>query len=99
MFGDPVGTLLAWPRAGHDHKVLVAELVDRDIVNHATILVAHAGVAHLTGLHIAHFIDDQAIDQPLRTRSLDVHLAHGRQILHADIGAGVVVLLDGGGVG
>src|SRR4051794_1966592 len=94
MLGDPADGLLAWARARDDHKMLVVELVDGDVVDNAAVDTAHRRVAHLPGLHVHDIVHEQAIDQSLSPWSFDVDLAHRRQILHADVRARVDMLLD-----
>src|SRR5215211_1264352 len=93
VLGDPTESLLARPGTGDDHEVLVVELVDRDVVYDAALLIAHRRVPELPRLHVLNFVHQQAPHQPLGARSLDVHLPHGRKVLHPYVPAHVQVLL------
>src|SRR5690606_9789593 len=79
--------------------MLVAEFVDGDVVENSAVFVTHGRVAHLTGVHIEDVVDQQPVNEPFGSRPLDIYFAHRRQVLQADVGAGVDVLLDRGGVG
>ncbi len=99
MVGNPAERAFAWCGTGDDHEVLVAKFIDRHVVDNPPLLIAHGRVTYLAGVHLQHVVDQQTVDEPLGSRPLDVYFAHGRQVLQADVTAGVDVFLDGRHIG
>src|SRR5436309_10519091 len=67
---NPCEVLVDVGRVDHKHQ-MIGEPIDKEIVDDATVLVAHGRVAHLMDLKPAYIVRHQTIDRGNHVRASD----------------------------
>ncbi len=80
-------------RVGDDQVAVAAEPVGEEVVEHAALLVAEAGVLGATDLDLRHVVGEHPLQEGERAGALDLDLAHVRDVEHARVRAHRGVLL------
>ena len=81
-------------RVGDDQVAIAAEAVGEEVVEHAALLVAEAGVLGAADLDLRHVVGEHALQEAQRARALDLDLAHVRDVEHPRMGPHRHVLLE-----
>ena len=82
-------------RVGDDQVAVAAKPVGEEVVEHAALLVAEAGVLGAADLDLGDVVGEHALEEGERPRALDLDLAHMRDVEHPGVGAhGGVLLAD-----
>ena len=95
MTVDPRQVLLAGGGIDHQAEVVLAHVVDDQVVDHAALLVQHAGVERLARhLELVDIVRDQMAQERAAAVAVQVDHGHVRDIEHPGAAAHDVVLVD-----
>ena len=84
--------LLAVGGVDHHKVLLIAKLVDDEVVDAAAALVAHDAIAHLAKRHVGVVVGKEMVDGSQRAGTAEHDLAHVGHVKEADGGAYRLVL-------
>ena len=76
MLSHPSPVLVDVCGVDDDEEVILAHLIDEQVVHRTAILVAHHAIENLSRLHATHVVGEDMIDVSLGIRTLYSHLAH-----------------------
>ena len=80
----------------NDKKLLVAHLVDQQIIHGAAVGIEHHAVENLVEGGARHVVGEDVVHVSLGVAAAHHHLAHVRHVEHAAVPAHGLVLVDDG---